>query len=306
MKTLLSLLLLAICVSGSFAQVMIGTNETPTSILVNRLDSQTGQRWEHVVSSSIGATGATNTPVLFDKERNLQTPANHDESFSIHFPSQVIEFKSGTIGNIKAHLVNNTDDTLHLVFRRWQSLPNESWNSSVCFGDLCYIYLVDSLPWSTIPYYEFLPHAEAEFKLAVYAPKGADDSMGAYIRIQALNTPDQDTVGFFVAAKATPQSSVGQSDTKLNFKIQSIYPSPLVSGSALKVKLTAPENAGYSYTVFDNLGREVAFGSTRQQLLIGDNTVEISSLEGLVTGSYLLRIKFNGGGSDAIPFQVIR
>lgn len=307
MKTILSLLILAVFATASSAQmIFIGEPPTVTPDL-NRLDKQSEQRWQHEVSASVLARGAVDnsTPVLLDKDRNLQTPASQDQSFSIHFTDQVIEFE-GTSGNIKAHLINNTDDTLHLVFRRRQLLPNDQWSSSVCFGDLCYLSFVDSLPWGTIPYYEFLPKAEAEFKLAVYVPEGADDSMAAYITIQSINTASQDSVGFFLAAIAKPQSSVGTSDTKPNFKIQSIYPSPLVSGSSLKVKLTAPENAGYSYTVFDNLGREVAFGSTRHQLMIGDNTVEISSLDGLVTGSYLLRIKFNGGGSDAIPFQVIR
>jgi hypothetical protein len=306
MKTLLSLLLIAACATGSFAQVMVGTSAP--DILINRLDKQSDERWEHEVSSSVLAKGSidNSTPVLFDKERNLQTPANHDESFSMHFTDQVIEFESGNIGNIKAHLVNNTDDTLKLIFHRWQTLPNDSWNSSVCFGTLCYASWVDSLPWGINQYYAFPPRGEAEFKLTVYAPEDANDSMIAYIRIQAINTPNQDSVGFLLAAKAAPLESVGTSTPKLSFNIQSVYPSPLVSGSSLKVKLTAPDNAGYSYTIFDNLGREVAFGSTRHQLMVGENTVEISSLDGLLTGSYMLRMKFNGGGSDAIPFQVIR
>lgn len=306
MKTILSLLLLALLATASFAQVMVGG--TP-DVLINRLDKQSDQRWEHEIqeyTTSLPKFNDVDSRVLFDKKRSLQTPTNLDQSFSINFTSQVIEFEGGTNGNIKAHLVNNTDDTLHLVFRRWQTLPSDTWNSSVCFGDLCYIYFVDSLPWGNIQHYEFLPKAEAEFKLTVYAPEGAYDSMSAYIRIQAINTTNQDSVGFFLVAKARPLESVGASNTKRNFDIQSVYPSPLVSGSSLKVKLTSPENAGYSYTVFDNLGREVAFGSTRHQLMIGENTIEISSLDGLVTGSYLLRIKFNGGGSDAIPFQVIR
>ncbi len=308
MKTLLSLLLLAVCATASLAQV-IYLDETPSvPINPNRLDKQSDQRWYHSVDFTIGTAGCNNGPVLLDKDRNLQTPAHHDadKSFSIHFDSKSIEFTGGTNGNVKAHLVNNTDSTLRLVFRRWQTLPNSDWNSSVCFGDACYIYFVDSLPWGNIEYYDFPAKAEAEFKLAVYAPEGANDSMSAYIRIQAINTTNEDSVGFFLVAKAKPLESVGTSNTNTNFKIQSVYPSPLVSGSSLRVKLTAPQSAGYSYTIFDNLGREAAFGSTRQQLMIGDNTVEITSLDGLVTGSYLLRVKFNGGGSDAIPFQVIR
>lgn len=308
MKTLLSLLLLAVCATASFAQVMI-VDDTP-DILINRLDKQNDQRWESLVTSfTIGAAAADNNgPVLLDKDRNLQTPAHHDadKSFSIHFESQNIPFDPDSVCNIKGHLVNNTDSTLHLVFRRWQTLPNDQWFSSVCFGDACYISFVDSLPWGNIDYYEFPAKAEAEFKLAINAPKGSADSMSAFIRISAANTTDQDSVGFFLTAKAIPTLSVGASNTNSSFKIQSVYPSPLVSGSSLRVKLTAPQSAGYSYTIFDNLGREAAFGSTRQQLMIGDNTVEITSLDGLVTGSYLLRVKFNGGGSDAIPFQVIR
>lgn len=299
MKTILSFLLLAIFAMASTAQEVR---------IINRVDKQSDQRWKHEVSSSVTAAGAidNSTFVLFDKERNLQTPTGLTGAYSITFNEQNIEFTSGTSGNIKGHLVNHTDSTLRLVFHRWQSLPNDEWNSSVCFGDACYIYFVDSLPWGNIEYYEFPAKAEAEFKLTVYAPDGANDSMTAYIQIQAINTTSDDSIGFFLGAKAIPLESVGTSQIRPNFKIQSIYPSPLVSGSSIKVKLTSPQSAGYSYAIFDNLGREVAFGSTRHQLMIGENTVEISSLDGLLTGSYLLRIKFNGGGSDAIPFQVIR
>jgi hypothetical protein len=90
------------------------------------------------------------------------------------------------------------------------------------------------------------------------------------------------------------------------FKISSVYPSPLVSGSSIKAKVYSPQSTTYSYSIFDAVGREVAYGSTRHRLLIGDNTLEISSLEGLPAGSYLLRVNFQGGGSDAYPFQVIR
>lgn len=306
MKTILSFLLLVVVATASVAQVMTGTTNN-SDRLINRLDKQSDQRWEHEVRFSIAASGGDKyTPVLLDKERNLQTPAQDLGSFSIHFDSQDTVFTGGAVCNMSAHLSNNTDSVLHLVFHRWQTLPNDTWFSSVCFGDACYLAKVDSLPWGFIEYYEFPPFTETLFKLALYAPADANDSMNAYIRIQAINTKPDDTVGFTLRAKAVPQSSVGESNAKTNFKIQSVYPSPLVSGSSLKVKLTAPDNAGYSYTIFDNLGREVAFGSTRHQLMIGENTVEISSLDGLVTGSYLLRIKFNGGGSDAIPFQVIR
>jgi len=305
MKTLLSLLLLVVFATASSAQVMTGTTDN-SDRLINRLDKQSDQRWKHSVSFTIAPVADNISPVLFDKQSHKQTPAGNKGSFSIEIETQDTVFNGGAVCNMKAHLTNNTDSTLHLVFHRWQTLPNSSWFSSVCFGDACYISFVDSLPWGSNDHYDFLPFTECEFKLAIYAPADARDSMDAYIRIQAINTKADDTVGFFLAARAEPLSSVGNQNTQSSFKIQSIYPSPLVSGSSIKVKLTAPESAGYSYTIFDNLGREVAFGSTRHQLMIGENTVEISSLDGLLTGSYLLRIKFNGGGSDAIPFQVIR
>lgn len=301
MKSIYSFLLAVLFAATTFAQGV-----SVPDYLINRVDAQNGERWQHSVNFTIGASTAPSTPVLLDKVRPAQKPAQQNNSFSISFPSQTIEFTGGGVGNVKAHLINTTDSTIRLVFRRWQTLPNEEWNSSVCFGDACYIYFVDSLPWGNIEFYEFPARAEAEFKLAVFAPEGANDSMSAYIRIQAINTTDDDSIGFFLVAKAIPLESISGSNTKTNFKIESVYPSPLVSGSSLKVKLSAPQNAGYTYAIFDNLGREVAYGSTRQHLLVGDNTVEITSLEGLVTGSYLLRVKFNGGGSDAIPFQVIR
>lgn len=306
MKKALLSLLLAVFATASFAQNPISDED----VIVNRLDKQGDQRWKHEISTSVAAVSLSNDNgiVSLDTERPLQTPANHGATFSFTFTTnQSITFTPGQPGNsIKAHLVNHTDSTLKLVFRRWQTLPNDSWFTNVCFGDLCYIHFVDSLPWGSIEYYEFPGNSEAEFKLLINAPEDANDSMSAYIRIQAINTTDEDSVGFFLSAKAMPQSSVGTSNVKTTFKIQSVYPSPLVSGSSLKVKLTAPENAGYSYAIFDNLGREAAFGLSSHELMTGENTVEITSLDGLVTGSYLLRVKFNGGGTDAIPFQVIR
>jgi hypothetical protein len=305
MKRIFFSFLFVLLVSPAFSQLMDLQND----VLINRLDKQSDSRWQHTVTATPISTiysSEMESPVLLDKDRVLPTAAGGTTSFSLTITDPRVNFTSGSTGNIKGHIVNNTDMPLQLVFRRWQTLPPDEWNSSVCFGDLCYIYFVDSLPWGdNYPYYELPAKGEAEFKLAVFAPAGADDSMHAYIRISALNTAQEDTAGFFVAAKAEPQSDVGLTDSKPNFKILSVFPTPLVNSGTIKVSVMSPANTGYSYTIFDNLGREVAYGSTRQQLSFGSNTISIRELDGLPTGSYLFRMKA-AGSADAIPFQVIK
>ena len=91
-----------------------------------------------------------------------------------------------------------------------------------------------------------------------------------------------------------------------NPKIVAIYPTPLVQGSSIKVKVSSPRESNLSYSIYDALGRVVALGVTRQHIGIGDNTVSISTLDGLVNGSYLLKLNFGDGSSDTHFFQVLR
>lgn len=301
MKRLLTFLLVVLTAAPAVSQVL----ETFPDILINRWDKQTESRWQHTVATT------PTTPNYFHTllDNRDQKPMIGTEPLSIHFETQRKEFDPSipADGDIKAHLVNNTDSALRLVFRRWQTLPTDQWLSSVCFGDLCYISFVDSLPWSdNYPYFELPAKGETIFKLAVNAPAGSTDSLIAYIRFDILNTPEVDSVGYYLVAVAKEQNSIGSTSIDSRFSIRSIFPSPLVNGNSIKVKLMSPAHTGYSYTIYDNLGREVAFGSTRQQLNFGENTIEINELDGLVNGSYLLRIKSSNGASDAIPFQVIK
>jgi hypothetical protein len=89
-------------------------------------------------------------------------------------------------------------------------------------------------------------------------------------------------------------------------KISAIYPSPLIQGASIKVKISSPKETTLSYSIYDGIGRVVALGVTRQHINLGTNTITINSLDGLANGSYSLKISFGDGSSDLQMFQVLK
>ena len=135
------------------------------------------------------------------------------------------------------------------------------------------------------------------------------DSVVDYIRFTALSGDPGDTVSFILKGVINmPEGVSDQQNKSLSShpKIKAVYPSPLVSGNEIKVKISSPRENSLSYSIYDGIGRVVALGVPRQRLNLGDNTIGINSLEGLTAGSYMLKLSFGDGSSDTYFFQVMR
>jgi hypothetical protein len=115
-----------------------------------------------------------------------------------------------------------------------------------------------------------------------------------------------DTIGLWVSAVYRGEASVATDNQVKRSTIRSIYPSPLLSGNSINVSVESLREASYRYSIYDPFGREVAFGTSQRRLFSGTNQFNISSLEGLNSGSYLLKLSFSDGTSDAYPFTVLR
>ena len=262
---------------------------------INRIDNQNG----NIIYWNAEFEGTT--PLL-----HQPTPQS-ESSFSITMTDgNTLSFKSGTLGVLMGTIHNLTLAPVRIKFIRSHLRLSPFWTSSICFGANCYAPKTDSIDDDAA--YEVPPNGDpGEFRLNIECPAKASDSSIDYIRFIAVGTTD--TMTLILIAKATPQAGVNDLQPKqlgANPKITSIYPSPLVQGSSIKVKVTSPRESSISYSIFDNVGREVGLGATRQHIGLGDNTIEIRSLDGLANGSYMLKLKFSDGSSDTHFFQVLK
>jgi hypothetical protein len=279
MKTTIVILLFCLTALQAAAQTMVSNGQH----LINRADNQLGK--------------TSGLKIIVDRQ-------SVDRSFDVNVEEKRIEFTAGDYVSFHGMMENKSSEVLQMNFYRHQVLPSDEWSSSVCFGIMCYMQSVDSLPPHS--YYEFQPGEKSEFKVALTSAPNKTDSIVIYLKIAAMNTTEGDTIGFWLVGVAQGDQSVGAS-TANDARILSVYPSPMMTGSSIRASVRVPEYTGYSYSIFDINGREVAFGNSGHQLLPGENTIEIGELDGLASGSYLLRMKFgNTYGSDAVSFSVIR
>jgi hypothetical protein len=260
-----------------------------TGRLINRIDKQ--------IASSI-----TRNSVI------LPTTPEANKSFSISFPSQTITLSNDGVGPISliGTITVNGSAPVNINFHRTHVHLPDGWLSSVCFGSSCYSTTTDSLPVA----YAFAPNVAGSFTLDFYCPKTATqtDSIVDYIKLDVQDGDPGDTMSFFLTGILTVESAVLDQQNTLpgSPKITAIYPSPLVQGNAIRVKVTSPRESNLSYSIYDALGRVVALGVTRQRVGLGDNTISIGSLDGLGNGSYLLKFNFGDGSSDSHFFQILR
>lgn len=291
MKTFVYLTVLLVAAYSGFAQDRI----------INRIDRQTGEksvRIEHRIDNY--------ARVCLDSK--VAQPANaQSASFEISMDKPNLSLKYVDYGSISGHIKNLTSQPLKLVFFREQTRQtnfDSGWTTSVCFGDLCYPAETDFLPANQA--YTLTSNGQAEFKLNITSNLSFDDSILIHVVIAAVGSSEEDTVGLWMSVKATDKAAVSTQATMRRSTIQAVYPSPLISGTSVNVQIAALRELGYRYTIVDPFGREVAFGTSQRKLTVGDNVVSISSLEGLVSGSYLLKVNFSDGTSDAYPFTVVR
>lgn len=297
MKRLIVILLVIIPFLQSSAQAQSVIRHT-----INRVDKQ--------VSSPLPTTDYAHNYHSEKKISTIQTAAAWVDypSLEVTMGQTTKEFDARDQGiAFEGSIKNISANTVKLNFFRNQILPNDTvWSSTVCLN-VCYspgTSYLEPKDYVSIPAGGSVP-----FLFHVYTTEvtSKDESLIAHIRLDATGTFPGDTASFTFIAKSKAASAVNddQQTSLASTKIISLYPSPLINGSAIKVILQSPRETSFTYSIFDAFGRQVAFGSPSHRLSAGSNTLEIKSLDGLASGSYMLKINFAGGGSDGRVFQVI-
>ena len=270
--------------------------------LINRVDLQSAEqasRIEHRVYSR----------VCLDSK--VAVPASAEtKTFSIMLDESTVDLKKfsfGYYGSIIGVITNYTTDTVRLIFNREQTRETDEvagWSTSVCFGDICHTASVSSVPPENA--FKLPPSGQAEFRLNVTSLVKNDDSILVHILVSAVGSTAEDTVGLWMSAIAKDPASVSEDQATRRSRIRAVYPSPLIIGNQINVRIDAARDLGYRYSIFDQFAREVAFGTSQRKLAAGDNTIGINSLEGLNSGSYVLKVSFSDGSTDAYPFAIVR
>ena len=264
--------------------------------LINRIDAQTGASQQPTVRIS-----------------NAQGVQSSNATFSIQFDSKHIKITPGTTVEIDGHITNLTQFSVPLqFFRSHLRLPN-TWTASICFGATCYSPAKDSFSVeSDDPPYYALPAGQtgAEFRWNLYCPasyKGTD-SLIDYIRFVAYGSDASDTVSTLLTGYSDMPSGVYDvSPAASAQRITSVFPSPLLNGNAIRLRVSVPHEMGFNYSISDELGRQVAFGTSRVHLHAGtDNICEVDELNGFTNGNYTIKFSFSDGSVDSRMFQIMR
>ncbi len=218
------------------------------------------------------------------------------------------EMTAGDVINLDADIYNNTPNEVQLNFKRTHLNIPLNWTSSICFGITCYAPKTDSLksdaaftlPAGTEP---------VNFHLSLYCPPGSfPDSVVDYIKFFIQDGSEADTVSSIFIGYLGGLASVGQTNELTNSQpeIISIYPSPLTNGSSVRVKINSPYETDVKYSIFDEGGREIAFGTIPNRLVRGYNICEVSKLNSLANGNYFMKFIFNDGSITKYTFQIVR
>lgn len=295
MKKLIIIVLLILPAMLS-AQERIFINPTGGQ-LINRVDGQNGI----FIPQEMGKTSDRYTLLI-------QSPQQVGKSFKIVMRDSVINFTPGTTSAMHGDISNLTKQPVRIIFHRTHlHLLSSDWSSSVCFGINCFAPFVDSIPPSNA--YSLDTATQGLFTLNFNSQDSLHiDSVVDYIRFTALSGDPGDTASFILKGIINaPEAVNDQPVTMLSHpKIKAIYPSPLVSGNQIKVKVSSPRESSLSYSIYDGIGRVVALGVPKQRLNLGDNTIGINSLDGLTAGSYMLKLSFGDGSNDTYFFQVMK
>jgi hypothetical protein len=269
-----------------------------TRVLINRVDGQTGARITHETTQFVISDGH---PLLFQ-------PQSSEKSFKVVLSDSSITGYSGQAPELSAVVTNNTTHPLNMVFERTHLRIDSNVTSGICLCN-CYADFLDTLPESSscslgvsTPGWNFLFHPHCPNAIS------GQDSVVDYIKLRALTGDPGDTVSFILKGVFLPQdNAVAQSNQGSSGpKIVAVYPSPLVQGSTIKVRISSPRESTLSYSIYDGVGRVIGLGATRQHINLGDNTISINSLDGLSSGSYMLKLNFGDGSTDTHFFQVMR
>ncbi|HET9135331.1 MAG TPA: hypothetical protein VFO76_01740 [Candidatus Kapabacteria bacterium] len=232
------------------------------------------------------------------------TPLTSDEkTIYVEFDKTRILIPESLDPTLEGVIHSRIGPGLKINFHRQHLRLPMGWSTSICFGETCYSPSRDSL--SDDSPYE-MTDSTAAFTLHFTVPDGNwHDSAVDYVKFVAMSGNDADTVGvILVGYRGILGVEQGQATSQVQSKILSLYPSPLIDGNSIRVKVSSPKVQSFSYSISDELGRSVAFGTTHQQLIQGDNTCSIGELAGLSNGTYLLKFTFGDGSVDTRTFQI--
>jgi hypothetical protein len=292
MKTFVTFALLLVTASFGFGQS-----------LINRLDPQIGEkpsRIEHRVTRENSAFR-----VCLDRAKTPQPQAAEERSIAVTLLTPDVTIGEENYANVAIGIQNITALPIKVVFERSQQIP-EGWTTSVCDPNECHSSELDILPPEKA--YTIKAGEHVDYHLSISPmPTSFPDTARVYLLFKVIESTEVDTAGVFLMASTLPQGAVRGSGTmSLRPSVRAIYPSPLISGHTINVSVQTTKEVGYKYSIVDPFGREVAFGTSQRKLMAGDNLFGISSLEGLTSGSYLLKLNFSDGSSDTYPFSVVR
>lgn len=236
-------------------------------------------------------------------------PQSTASSFDIRFDSIETPLEKGNSVALTGHMTNLLIAPVDIKFYRYHVHIPATWTSSICFGDNCYAPRTDSFATTTQPYSLPPGGTGGEFRLSMYCPANytMSDSIVDYVKFVAVGGDDGDTIGVLLrgyllidGVEQSGAASVGGP------RITSLFPSPLLSGNSIRLNINVPREMGFNYAIFDEMGRKVAFGTSRQHLLAGDNICEIGELNGYANGNYTVKFNFADGSSASRMFQIMR
>ncbi|MCX8009743.1 MAG: T9SS type A sorting domain-containing protein [Ignavibacteria bacterium] len=166
--------------------------------------------------------------------------------------------KADTLGSevvFDISLVNLTNDSLSLyILRTVNDLP-VGWESSLCFGQLCFAPFIDSVTTSPeYGAYPIPPHDSIPFSLHVYIGNAHGTARFQLIARTFSNPIESHILNLTVTSKLT---SIDYELSKLNdFKLFQNYPNPF--NSLTNIEFSLPNSEIVKVKLYNLIGKEIA------------------------------------------------
>jgi hypothetical protein len=187
-------------------------------------------------------------------------------------------------------VVNVSSDTQIVFLKRTINelpFPEPDWTSSLCFGEACFPYFIDSVATDDLINPPLAPNDTLLASAHVFPTSGIGT---AYIQVQVSTfaTPeDRDTLDFI--ATTDPTVSVNENEVLNSYTLSQNYPNPF--NPSTKIDYTIGESGLVQLKVYNVLGVEVAT-LVREEKNAGNYSVDFSAAN-LSSGVYFYTISIN-------------
>ncbi|MEI8134357.1 MAG: T9SS type A sorting domain-containing protein [bacterium] len=281
------------------------------------ISGETGSRLDRDYSRCIFNPNRANPERILPDVNTFVMESSDPKAISFNLKDTTIMGPAGGLFDLVGQIRNNISQPVQIIFKRTRIRVMDTTmddfghllnSAGICLCN-CYASWIDSLTKFEACRLDSGFLGSMTFSYTPYTSLTFDrtDSMIDQITITALTGDPNDTYTFTVKSIIMPAAGVEKTISPSSApKILSIYPNPLSQGDAIKVRVSSPKESAVSYSISDAVGRTVGSGVTRQHLNLGDNTLTITSLDGLTTGNYILRITLSDGTNSSRFFQVIR